>query len=197
MNGFLTIVITSPERVEGEAEKIVRLFESGVDYIHIRKPGFSESDIEDLISSIPVAFHRRIMLHDQFRLCDRFRLGGVHLNSRNREKPGSAEKVSTSFHDISELSSAHDYEYVTLSPIYDSISKKGYASAFELSDLKGRLSASNIIALGGVTPEKFHELRQTGFAGAALLGYIWDNDFNHALQGLVSAMKEIDRVPRD
>lgn len=197
MNGFLTIVITSPERVEGEADKIVRLLESGVDYIHIRKPGFSESDIEDLISSIPVAFHRRLKIHDHFQLCDKFRLGGVHLNSRNREKPASARNVSISFHDICELSPAHDYEYVTLSPIYDSISKEGYASAFRLQELTDHLSAGNIIALGGVTPEKFPELRKTGFAGGALLGYIWNNDFNHALQGLVSAMKEIDRVPRD
>lgn len=197
MSRFITIVMTSPEHVDGEAEKIVRLLEAGVDYVHIRKPGFPESDVECLISSIPASFHARLKLHDHFQLCDKFRLGGVHLNSRNKKNTVSAAKVSTSCHDAGELASARNYEYVTLSPIYDSISKDGYASAFELQELKGHLSAGNIIALGGVTPEKFPELRKTGFAGAALLGYIWNNDFNHAIHDLKHAIEEIDSVPQD
>lgn len=197
MNGFITIAITSPERVNDEAEKIVRLLEAGVDYVHIRKPGFPEKNIQCLIESIPAALHGRLKLHDHFQLCDKYRLGGVHLNSRNREKPASAHNASISFHSVSELPSAHDYEYVTLSPIYDSISKEGYASAFRLQELKGDLSAGNIIALGGVTPEKFPELRKTGFAGAALLGYIWNNDFNHALQNLISALKGTGTAAQD
>ena len=54
--------------------------------------------------------------------------------------------------------------------MYDSISKQGYASGFNLDELKGRLVGRNVIALGGVTPDKFLELQVAGFVGAAMLG---------------------------
>lgn len=68
-------------------------------------------------------------------------------------------------------------DYVFLSPIFDSISKSGYHSAFTLEVLQ-QAAAHNIIdekvvALGGVTPDKVKWLRQIGFGGAAMLGAVW------------------------
>lgn len=63
-----------------------------------------------------------------------------------------------------------------LSPIYGSISKPGYEAAFPDADaLASALAGARypVLALGGVTPDKFEELRELGFAGAALLGAVW------------------------
>ena len=67
--------------------------------------------------------------------------------------------------------------YVFLSPIFDSISKQGYRSAFDDATLK-KASAEGIIgqkvvALGGVTRERVALLEKYGFGGAAMLGDIW------------------------
>lgn len=67
-------------------------------------------------------------------------------------------------------------DYAFLSPIYNSISKQGYAAAaFDRRALKATLSACPIpiIALGGVTADKLPELRDLGFAGIAVIGSVW------------------------
>jgi thiamine-phosphate pyrophosphorylase len=84
------------------------------------------------------------------------------------------------------LSAQNDIDYVTLSPIYNSISKPGYNSSFDLFDaqLLSALKRQKVIALGGVTPDKFQQLHDAGFAGAALLGYVWRDDYNGFIQSL-------------
>lgn len=181
---FRIIVITAPGDVDHEAEKITSLLRGGVDYVHIRKPDASLRDIRNLIEDIPYQYRRRLRLHGHFELCNEYNLGGVHLNRRNPEAPAGVSSVSRSCHELSELKDAVGYEYLTLSPIYDSISKPGYQSAFVGNEISGMIQGKNIIALGGVTPDKFDELRKTGFAGAALLGYIWNNDFKESLDSL-------------
>ena len=82
------IVITRPEFIDSEAEKIVALFsEKGVDLVHIRKPGSSPDQVRSLLLGIPQQFHSRLVLHDHFSLAVEFGLYGVHLNSRNPLPP--------------------------------------------------------------------------------------------------------------
>ena len=68
-------------------------------------------------------------------------------------------------------------DYVFISPIYDSISKHGYHSAFSDEVLR-QASAQGIIdhkvvALGGVTRQRIPQLEKYGFGGAAMLGEMW------------------------
>lgn len=84
-----------------------------------------------------------------------------------------------------------DYDYVTLSPIFDSISKSGYSKKFEVTEIADRIRGKRVIALGGVRPELFLTLRENDFFGAALLGYIWNGDFEIALESLTAAMKTL------
>ena len=68
-------------------------------------------------------------------------------------------------------------DYVFLSPIYDSISKEGYSSAYPFDTLQKAQQAgiidSKVIALGGISLEHLPEIASLGFGGAALLGDIW------------------------
>lgn len=176
---FIKIAITAENFMENEAEMIEKILSSGIEYVHIRKPAASRDDIKGLLEKIDPSFYSRLKLHDHFDLAANYRLGGVHLNSRNPAAPAGLLKISRSCHSVNEINevylSATEYEYVTLSPIFDSISKKGYVSAFNLDDLTDKICSKNVIALGGVTPEHFPVLKKAGFYGAAMLGCVWND----------------------
>ena len=171
---FTVIAITSPEETEGEALRIAQILRDGeADIVHIRKPEWNEDMTADLLGQIPPEFYPRIKIHDHFSLLERFPLMGVHLNARNGTPPKNSRSVSRSLHCIEQLPLAEHYDYVTLSPIFDSISKAGYKSHFSLKELEPLLKGRRVIALGGVTPDKFPALKEAGFAGAAMLGHFW------------------------
>lgn len=174
MKDFLIIAITEPEFIENEAEKIAKLLQSGVDYVHIRKPGAELRDVKNLIEDIPYPYRSRLKLHGHFQLTEEFNVGGIQLNSRCPNPVPTAKSVSRSCHSFDDVDECwEDYEYVTLSPIFDSISKKGYLSKFKLDEIKRKIVGKNVIAMGGVTPETLNVLREKGFKGAAMFGCVW------------------------
>ena len=86
-----------------------------------------------------------------------------------------------SCHSIEEVRTRKDEcDYLFLSPIYDSISKEGYGSAFQREVLEKAASEGiidkKVYALGGVSLEHIDELRALGFGGAAVLGALWQSD---------------------
>ena len=118
-----------------------------------------------------------------FYLKEEFNLRGIHLNGRNPEPPvGYKGHISKSFHHIDELKAEKkNFNYVFLSPIFDSISKSNYTSAFDMEVLK-QASAHGIIdkrvmALGGITTENMAVAKELGFGGVVVLGDLW-NRFN-------------------
>lgn len=171
---FLTIGITAETPVVGEATRIVQLLDSCLDYVHLRRPAAVEQEMRTMIESLPARLYGRLKLHSHFNLAEEYGLGGIHLNSRSTECRGCRGTVSRSCHSIEEtIELAPGYEYVTLSPVYDSISKSGYHSRISLQGSNIQKLPTNVIALGGVTPARFRELAKVGFAGAAMLGYLW------------------------
>ena len=178
----MTIVITRPDFFTGEAERITTLLTSGkADLIHIRKPQSSQYEVEQLLEELPATLYPRLVLHDHHSLAIRYGLRGVHLNSRNPEPPASWNgAVSISCHSFDELADClrQPYTYMSLSPIFDSISKQGYKAAFpreELADAKARGLLDNVFALGGVTFGNLREVvEDMGFAGGAIMGGFWN-----------------------
>ena len=129
--------------------------------------------IEKLIEGIKPQFHSRLKLHDHFELIEKYELGGIHLNSRNPLPYPGAKSLSISIHDLNEIEKVQDFDYFFISPVFNSISKQGYNSAFDLNELSKKISGKNAIALGGVTPDKFPLLKTMSFKGAALLGHFF------------------------
>lgn len=125
-------------------------------------------------------YHHRLKLHDHFSLTSEFELGGVHLNGRNPEPPTSdySGRISRTAHTAEDIANATDYkyEYITLSPIFDSISKVGYKSNFTDSELRAIITnaeGTELIALGGVNNLNIGKVKELGFSGAAILGYLF------------------------
>lgn len=171
---FLKIAITSPETIDREAMRIVAILESGFDYVHIRKPSWNEQQMRRLLEDIPATWRQRIVLHDFHHLAGDNGAGGVHLNSRNPVPPAGDVGFSVSCHTLSEIKLHPGARYRFLSPVYPSISKPGYMPHFTLNEISSLITGKNVVALGGITPDKFNELRQAGFIGAAMLGYLWN-----------------------
>lgn len=163
-----------------DARLIIRALDKGYTRIHIRKPNATDEQVADIIEQIPLSYRKRISIHYQLDLAVVYGLGGIHLNSRNHIiPPGFKGLVSRSCHSLDEIKQYKDAcDYLFLSPIYDSISKKGYKSGFD-ADVLAKAGQEGIIdckvcALGGVTPARLSELEELGFGGAAMLGCVWD-----------------------
>ena len=103
------IVISYPDRFSNEATVINGLFESGLEYFHLRKPEWDVSDIEELIQRINPNYYERIVLHDQFNLAEKYNLGGIHFTHRTKELFNKwlsyKGTKSTSCHELHELQS--------------------------------------------------------------------------------------------
>ena len=194
---FKLIVISPEHKVADEAQMLSQLFEYGLNYFHLRKYNLSEAGIITFINSIPAIFHNRIVLHSNFNLLEKFELKGIHLNEENRSKADNFEHkkiISTSFHSLEEIeNNKYKYEYIFLSPVFDSISKPNYKSKFDLRMVEDRFrlwkkenrEVCGVIALGGVEKNNISAIKQAGFAGAALLGTVWES------KDPVKAFKEI------
>lgn len=190
------IVITSPGFLQGEADFINRLFNHGLDRLHLRKPGADIGECRRLLDGISREWLPRIVVHDNFGLCREYGLGGVHLNGRNPMAPPNHEgSVSRSCHSLEEISRYKgDCDYLTLSPIFNSISKQGYMAAFEPEQLAAArdsgLIDSRVIALGGVTLENIPRVRELGFGGVAILGDVWQRMADGSVDEYLASLRK-------
>ncbi len=185
------ILISAPGIVNEEIKTLVKLFKSGLDHFHLRKPEYSLEQFVDYIEQIPENFHDKIVIHNHYDLVNRYNLRGIHGNQRSIRDIKSNRIIhrSCSLHSVSEIEqSARVFDYVFLSPIFGSISKPGYLGNFELNLLKeqiqnlkqsGLLGKTEIIALGGMDENNIETSEPIGFDGVAMLGAIWTPDINN------------------
>ena len=175
------IGITPETTVFREQQRITAWLRSGeVQYFHIRKPRFSEQQMRDYLSPFPPDVRAKLSLHDFHHLAEELQIGGVHLNSRNPvlAETMKGKRVSASCHSIDEFTQRQsECDYCFLSPIFDSLSKQGYRSAFSPEVLKKAFTEGHLnekaVALGGVTPEKVAVLEEIGFCAYASVGEMW------------------------
>lgn len=171
----MLIAITAEETLSDEYHRIERLLDAGFSYVHLRKPSYTIEEMRDYLSHIPTHLYPRLTLGTHYNLLDEFNLGGVHLSSQeNREGVNIGDRrVSKSCHTIDELQCASYFDYVTLSPIFDSISNPSNYSQYDLEELTQMQLPDNVIALGGITANHLKQVEKIGFAGAALKGYLF------------------------
>ncbi len=203
------VVFSSNDKFHSEIPIVEKMFKEGLETLHLRKPKFSTKDLDEYISSIPSKYHPRIILHSHHKLGKKYKIKGVHISRAHRKKkynsiwkflimrikhPGWV--ITRSCHRLSSLTeNPKRYQYVFLSPIYDSISKEAHAGQFSKRGIRSIIEDNNLLvyALGGVDETKFSELKQLGFSGVALLGSVWNSGKN-PLEVFISAKKNIDSI---
>ncbi len=184
------LVITPPDPAPNEARLIAGLLAAGLSRLHVRKPGCSPAEMAAHLRQIPPRYHPRLVLHGHPALVAELGLGGLHLPAAARADLKAApslrsgQTLSTSFHTLAEIRRhRRRYDYVFLSPVFDSISKESYSAAFNLAEVAATLHQLRrrpgyrplVLALGGITAAQLPTVQQVGFAGAAVLGSIWQS----------------------
>lgn len=176
IKSWISIAITPHDIRTDEAAEITRLLDSRFTFVHMRHPDATLRDMRNLIESIPQKYHKRLKLHGHFELIYSFNIGGLHLNKHCPMPPqGFKGALSTSCHTADEVSSAQEFDYITFSPIFPSISKPGYGPTLTESQISGIVKSAKcpVIALGGVMDSNIDIVRRLGFSGYAMLGAIW------------------------
>lgn len=184
------IVISSSSTLENEAQIITSLFEAGLENFHLRKHKTSTKETQALLNKIPKHFHNRIVLHSHHNLARKFNLKGIHLTKTHINKkyktwfiikliqlknPGII--ISTSFSNIGQLLETEhrfSYNYVFLSPIFDSLNSK-FQGGFTEHSLKSAIQKTTlkVIARGGVDSTAIEKANNIGFDGLAFYSCIW------------------------
>ena len=174
------IAITTPRVTDDDPLIIRRLFDRGIDTIHLRKPESSIDECRKLLTELTAEQCSKIVIHDYPELYFEFSLQGIHTNRNVTTLPdGYCGSRSRSCHTLEEVAQhKHDYDYLFLSPIFDSISKMGYKSRFCHNELLEASYAgiidTKVIALGGITPDKISYLKALNFGGVAMMGAIYN-----------------------
>lgn len=192
------IVFTSQGKTDTETQRIIALFEQGLETLLIRKPKWSSGEIESFISSIPEKFHRRIVLHGHYSLAFKYSLKGIHLRRRHRSpkiknrlkrllfkirKPNLV--ICTTFNSLESLrDNRQSFDFVFLNSVFSSHSHYSKNEEAGLNMLREIISTSSVpvYALGGVSPEHIPVIEAAGFDGAGLSSYVWKSSGRGALK---------------
>ena len=183
------IVITSSSEKEKEIPQIVRLFDNGLNTLHLRKPKWNKKEIRSFIESIPKEHHNKIVVHGHYDLAIKYTLKGIHLHRRHRNsklknrwnrllmKLKHPKLIITStFNSIESLrENTLSLDYVFLYSVFTSHSYYNKDEESGVNLLRSILSKANIpvYALGGVTKDRIEVVRPAGFKGVGLSSAVW------------------------
>lgn len=181
------IVLSAPGPVAREATLIHALFAAGMTLFHIRKPGYSEKEVQQLLTQIDPEYYERIALHQHHQVAKLAGIKRLHFPERIRlqqqeqtlqDLKAGDYTLSTSIHDqdsYHRLSGA--FAYTFFGPYAPSISKPGYVGTAETKGITGIIKQGTaLIALGGLQASNLREPISTGFDGVAVLGSVWKDE---------------------
>ncbi|MBC7389276.1 MAG: thiamine phosphate synthase [Opitutaceae bacterium] len=187
--------------MENEIGLINQLFKSGLQRFHLRKPDVSKEHYESILKSISPENKRKIVLHQYHELAGKYNVKGLHLREVYRKSLNERQiqdlkkelkkknlSFSSSFHSLEELEKTDGlFDYILLSPVFESISKPGYASENVFNPTYKKLKTP-VIALGGIQSNNIGKVKELGFDGIAVLGAVWQNT-----QRAVTQLQEIQK----
>lgn len=187
------IVVSSAYDIENEIGLIELMFRKGMDKFHLRKPNYTTKDYETFLDRLHPKFRKHIIIHSRHNMAFRYKLKGINLGrNHKRTKLKTFWKVfkmklinkklivTSEFDSLTQFNaSRYPYDYVMLSPVYDSISKKGKRSKFNHSRLKKAFKTKKnyeVYAGGGITASRIPHCQELGFDGVAVMGSIWESE---------------------
>jgi len=189
------VLLSAPTPIKREAERINAYLDLGLEVFHLRKPALPETALVRLLERIAVRHLDKIALHSHHHAAEPFGISRLHYPEPLREltppellkqQSESGKILSTSVHRVGSLWEVKDlFDYAFLSPIFPSISKKGYGEAFDPKKWERvKESPTRTYGLGGISHQNIPDLTQLGFEGAALMGSIWKKPHQEALKEL-------------
>ncbi|CAM1361765.1 Thiamine phosphate synthase [Tenacibaculum soleae] len=178
------IVLIAPEKdVANEIEILHQLFEAGLEYYHLRKPFKNLEEHVSYLNKIDAKYHNKIIVHYFHELTNEFNLKGIHFQEQKRRdalENGNryfiglnmlGKTMSSSFHEPKDIEVCDiEFDYHLLSPVFSSISKKGYEGrGFDVNHID-----KSIVGMGGINKETIAKTIDLGFKGIGVLGGVWN-----------------------
>ena len=182
------------------------LLAAGVGRLHLRKPEARDEELEELLRRLAPRWAGRLVLHGprSRELALRYGVPNVHGAVAYRDGHGySGGGPAVDGDGLAVSTSAHGWEefgklpvglaYAFISPLFDSISKRGYrADERLLKQPEGELPCLPV-GLGGISGETIGFMLERGWKGAAVLGWIWEEP-RMAVVRLEQLLKIIDHA---
>lgn len=183
------VVITQSQKSDTEISNIIKMFEAGLETLHVRKNRFSTKELDEYIKEIPAHFHNRIIIHSHHHLALKYNLKGFHFTSTHLKhnyklwwntrmiylrKPQLIKSIS--YKRIADLYGEQKVktDYCFLGTMFHNVSGELY-SGFYPETIKAAIQKSGrkIIARGGVNEKSIELAHELGFYGVALYGHLW------------------------
>ena len=159
-----------------EEDKILAtLFETGLDNLHLYKPGSSPVYSERLLSLLQDSTYDKITVHNHFYLKDEYHMAGIHLDDPTQPVPtGYKGRIGRTCLNIENLREMKKQSaYVFLGDIFGPTAQP----ALSMNDLeraadKGLIDRK-VFALGGMDADNIQVARELGFGGVVIGNDLW------------------------
>jgi thiamine-phosphate pyrophosphorylase len=170
------VIITHPTQFQDEIAICKKLFDSGLETLHVRKPNWTDKQLSVWLKQFSEQELKKCVIHHDKKIFEMFPLKGLHVSYSKTLPILEKGTLSCSVHHWKEAYEiAENCDYYFISPVFDSISKHAYTKNPELNTIPFDLDRKKIIALGGIDADNIEEVFDMGYRGVALLGYIWSD----------------------
>lgn len=178
------IILLSPEQPVAHESAIVNtLLERGLSLFHIRKYQFTDVEMTAYVDAIDPRHRKQLVLHSHFHLANGLGVERLHVREEDRKEHKQQAfltgfTLSTSVHAITTFNTLDAiWDYAFLSPVFPSISKKGYGMVHTvLDDLRLQCNPHvRLVGLGGINEQNYRQVFTAGADAIALLGAVWNS----------------------
>ncbi len=162
-------VATTPKFFVEENAIIHALFEEGLDYIHINKPGSEPIYCERLLTLMQPQWYSKTIVDDHFYLQNEYNLKGIHLSNRNSQIPEGYKGFITRLCNIDEIDrwiGKCGYVILNANPTIINLAKAEH------------IISHKVYARGVTTIDGLQFVQDNGFGGFILEDVLW-NKFDH------------------
>lgn len=183
---YLIADVDTATELEVDLVEVIRDFVSaGGRMVSLRPGGADDRELLRIgrqVSGLIFSVGGYFLVHRRVDLARLLAADGVHLPSRGftgREVSQLLQRstvLGRSCHGSREVERAEEqcFDFATLGPVFESVSKPGYGPAIKASEFEQIAEASRIpiFALGGVVPQNAAQCVELGAAGVAVVGGI-------------------------
>lgn len=174
------LVITDRYQTRTSLEEVAGgLFAGGCRWLSLREKDLAAADRLALLRrliALGATWRARVTVHDDVAAAAAAGAAGVHLPAQGdaraaRRLLGNEALIGQSAHNADEVerAAAAGADYVTLSPIFATISKPGYGPALGVAIL-GQAWPLPVLALGGIDASNAGQCLAAGADGVAVMG---------------------------
>lgn len=162
-------------------EQFLRAVDDRIDLIQIRERDVTAADLAAIVDAAVRASRgssTRVLVNDRLDVALACGADGAHLRSdsfaacsaRRITPPGFL--ISRAVHTPDEAAAAGEVDYLIAGTVFPTASKQGAIETLGVDRLAAivRAAKAPVLAIGGVTADRFDEILRTGAAGVAGIG---------------------------